>query len=252
VLGFLVDGSPLSSVPKRRLLLGVVTWGKDVIVESFQLEPPPPIISPVFGAHGGMDVMMKAASFVRTVSITGRDSRVGVSVNAEIIAETKPPEGWVDEEATQTQPEGRFDEEAGEIGGQGGVGGDSDAEVEQTQRTHDNDDDDNCSDDGSSEVGLFSSSSSSKSVATIPYNDVVLLSRACHNPVVKFRIMTFDTKSYLMGFFQDYFFGSDDAVDLGVRADDGYPGVITTIRKHIMTAELLPLDRMNSGSFFFF
>jgi len=114
VLVILVDGSPLSPIPKRGQSLSVVTLGDDII-ESSQLEPPPPIVSPVFGAHGGIDVMVEAASFVWTVSITGRDSGVGV----EIIAETEPPEGWVDRDATQTHPEGWVDEEDGEMGGQG-------------------------------------------------------------------------------------------------------------------------------------
>ena len=142
-----------------------------------------------------------------------------------------------------------MDDEAKETGRRGGIGGDSDVEIDQRHRTDDNDDDG--SDRDNLEVGSSSSSSASNLVATIPYKDVVLLSLVRHNPVVKFRMMIFDTKSKLMGFFQDYFFGSDNAVDFGVRAVDGYPGVMATIRKHIMTAKFVPLDRMNCGSFVF-
>ena len=78
------------------------------------------------------------------------------------------------------------------IGGRGGGGGDSDAKIDQAQYTDDADDDG--SDGDSSEGGSSSSSSSSKSVAKIPYNDVVLLSLARHNPVVKFIMMIYDTK----------------------------------------------------------
>merc|ERR1740139_685388 len=84
----------------------------------------------MFGACGGMDAMVEAASFVRTVSITGRDSRVDL----KIVAETEPPEEWEDEDATQTQREVWLDDEDKETGGRGGIGGDSDAEVNQTQR----------------------------------------------------------------------------------------------------------------------
>jgi len=63
--------------------------------------------------------------------------------------------------------------------------------------------------------------------------------------------MILDTKSKLMGFFQDYFFGSDNVVDLRVCAADEYPEAMATICKHIMTAEFLPLDRMNCGLFVF-
>ena len=112
-----------------------------------------------------------------------------------------------------------MDDEDEETGRRGGIGGDSNADVDQTQRTDDGDDDDYNNDNGSdgdnSGVGSSSSSLASNSVATIPYNDVVLLSLVRHNPVVKFRMVIFDTKSKLMGFFHDYFFGSDDAVDLG-------------------------------------
>jgi len=41
----------------------------------------------------------------------------------------------------------------------------------------------------------------------------------------------------LLGFFQKYFFGSDDVVDLGVRPADGYPGIMAMICKHIMKDE---------------
>jgi len=143
----------------------------------------------------------------------------------------------VDKDATQTQPEGWLDEEVGGMGVRGGIEGNLDAKIDQTQRTDDEGDDG--SDGDSSGVGSSSLSLSSKSVAKILYNNVVLLSLARHNPVGKFRIIIFDTKSKLSGFFQDYFFGSDNAVDLGVCAADGYPGIIATIRKHIMTAEFL-------------
>jgi len=143
--------------------------------------------------------MVEAASFVRTVSITGLESGVGM----EVVAETEPSEGWEDKYATQTQREVWWDDEDEETSGRGGIGGDSDAEVDQTQRTDNDDNDDDGSDGDNSEVGSSSSSSASNSVATILYDDVVLLSLVRHNPVVKFRMMIFDTKSKLMGFFHD-------------------------------------------------
>ena len=155
MLGLPVEISPLSPIPKRRLSLGVVTWGGvnrgggDHMVDSSQMEPPPPIVSPMFGACGGMDAMVEAASFVRTVSITGCDSGLGV----EIVAETEPPEGWEDEDVTQTQREVWLDDEDEETGGRGGIGGDSNTEVDQTQRTGNDNNDDDGSDRDNSEVG---------------------------------------------------------------------------------------------------
>ena len=74
----------------------------------------------------------------------------------------------------------------GEEGGRV-LGGDLDAEVEQTLRTDDDEDDDEDEegedDDGSDEDEASSSSSSApKSVATIPYNEIVLLSLARQTP----------------------------------------------------------------------
>ena len=54
-----------------------------------------------------------------------------------------------------------------------------------------------------------------------------------------------------MGVFQDHFFGSEDAVDLGVCAADGYPDVVSTIKKHVMKADLLPIDRINGETFIY-
>ena len=260
VLGHPGGGEPLSPVPKRRLSARgrVDREDDDEVVQSSQS---PSIVSPVFGRGGGMDVMAEAASraggvsFVRTVSV-GRDS----GGFAEVVDDTEPPEEFFDDDGddttqtqTQTQREEWLDGEA--ISGRG-IGGDFDAEVAQTQRTDDEYDDEDGDDvdaggsDGD-EATSSSSSSVSKSVATIPYNDVVLSSLVRHNPPVKFRIMIFDTKSKLMGFFQDHFFGSEDAVDLGVRAADGFLGVNKSIKNHVMKGDLLPLDRINSGSFIY-
>ena len=78
--------------------------------------------------------------------------------------------------------------------------------MDQTQRSvYDNDYNDDGSDKGSDDEHSSSLSSSSKSVAAIFYNDIVLLSLSCHKPVVKFRVVLFYSKSNQLGFVNDLF-----------------------------------------------
>ena len=69
---------------------------------------------------------MRGVSLVRTVSV-GHDS----GEVAEIVAETEPLEEWEDEDVTQTQTQQEVWLDGEEISGRG-IGGDLDAEVEQT------------------------------------------------------------------------------------------------------------------------
>ena len=77
--------------------------------------------------------------------------------------------------------------------------------MDQTQRSvSDNDYNDDGSDKGSDDENSSLLSSSSKSVAVVFYNDIVLLSLSCHKPVVKSRVVLFYSKSNQLGFVNDF------------------------------------------------